>query len=403
VKLGRFKLPGYYVGDCRALLRELPDESVHCVVTSPPYWALRDYGLPPVVWGGDSACEHAWGEPITMHKGGDHGEGPRLGGGRAVIEAQAAVKDARCGEFCTTCGAWQGQLGLEPSPELFVEHLVEVFAGVWRVLRPDGTLWLNLGDSYAASSTSNQERGKATPAFNGRGERQAARGWENPPRRPPPAGLKPKDLVGIPWRVALVLQSAGWWLRSDVVWHKPNPMPESVTDRPSRAHEYLFLLTKSERYHYDADAIREPLAAKTRTAFGTTPRTKGTDGLGNVKAHNWATSVTERRPRLNADGSEAGANKRTVWTIATEPTKDAHFATFPRKLVEPCVLAGCPWGGTVLDPFGGSGTVGEVAERLGRRWLLFDLGEGYARIARRRTRQAGLLPSAPPAAEGSAG
>jgi DNA modification methylase len=352
VKLGPFALPGYYVGDCRGLLAELPDDSVHCVVTSPPYWGLRDYGV-------------------------------------------------------------AGQLGLERTPEEYVAVMVGVFREVRRVLRADGTLWLNLGDCYATGAGKvgdcpgggaqgerwagrSAKRGERTRALRdgrhaGKHTAMAALGPMTQPNRLPIPGLKPKDLVGIPWRVAFALQADGWWLRSDVIWAKPNPMPESVVDRPTKAHEYVFLLTKSEAYQYDADAIREPLAAKTFTAFGTHPRSKGGDRLGKVKSDNWARTVPDRKPRLDSDGNIAGANKRSVWTVGTEPTPDAHFATFPRKLVEPCILAGCPAGGVVLDPFGGSGTVGRVAEDLGRKWLLFDLNPKYQKIADRKTAQRSLL------------
>jgi DNA modification methylase len=196
-----------HVGDCRDLLAQLPDESVNCVVTSPPYWGLRDYGLPSTVWGGDPGHTHQWGKGIRLHKGGPHGDGVMLAGGRSVVEAQASTKTIDAGAFCA-CGAWRGQLGLEPTPDLFTAHFVEVFEGVRRVLRSDGVLWLNLGDSYATSGSS-----------------------QGQPNRSPVSGLKPKDMVGIPWTVAFALRAAGWWLRSDVIWNKPNPMPEAVTDR----------------------------------------------------------------------------------------------------------------------------------------------------------------------------
>ncbi|UJR81462.1 DNA-methyltransferase [Sandaracinus amylolyticus] len=302
------------VGDCRARLRELPDESVHCVVTSPPYWGLRDYGV-------------------------------------------------------------EGQLGLEESPHEFVEKLVEVFREVRRVLRSDGTCWVNLGDSYAGNPGGFQGKHgqRASRTFTARIDTKK-RGH----------GLKPKDLVGIPWRVALAMQDDGWWLRSDIIWSKPNPLPESVTDRPTKSHEYLFLLTKSERYFYDADSIRTPLAEKTFTAYGTTRRSKGTDALGKIAAHNIARDVPERKPRLNADGEPAGANRRSVWTIATRPYEGAHFATFPPDLVEPCVLAGCPREGLVLDPFAGSGTTLQVALERGRRALGIELNPEYARLIEQR-------------------
>jgi DNA modification methylase len=392
MKLGPFEVPGYHLGDCRALLAELPDDSVHCVVSSPPYWALRDYGIEPTVWGGDPVCSHAWGEPLSLHKGGPHGGGSSLlEGGRTVVDAQAALKDVACGSFCA-CGAWRGQLGLEPRPDLFVDHLVEVLHQVWRVLRPDGTLWLNLGDSYAAGGNGGGGSFMGLREHNGWGHRADKKGW-----RGAPVGLKPKDLVGIPWRVAFALQAEGWWLRSDIVWAKPNPMPEAVTDRPTKAHEYLFLLSKSERYHYDADAIKEPVSPEFHSQQrGATSKV----GKNEQTADRRKSGFNERwRVKQTTSGRVERRNKRSVWTVATEPTPDAHFATFPRKLVEPCILAGCPPGGVVLDPFGGSGTVGRVAEDHGRHWLLFDLNPAYGLIAKRKTAQMGLLARAAAGAE----
>lgn len=391
MKLGGLKVPGYHVGDCRELLRRLPDGSVDCCVTSPPYWALRDYGLEPSEWGGDQACAHAWGDQLSIHKGGPHGQGVLVDGGRGVVAAQAAVKEVSCGAFCEACGAWRGQLGLEPTPDLFIEHLVEIFEEVRRVLRPNGTLWMNLGDSYAAGGNGGGGSFMAMRQTNGWAGKANKTGW-----RGAPAGLKPKDLVGIPWRAAFALQDAGWWLRSDIVWSKPNAMPEAVSDRPTKAHEYLFLLSKSERYHYDADAIKEPTTGRSHgRGHGVNPKAAGK----NEETGDRRKVGFNERWRVKQNGSMASAitgivenrNKRTVWTIPTEATSEAHFATFPQKLVEPCILAGCPPGGVVLDPFGGSGTVGRVAEDHGRRWLLFDLNPRYAAIAKRRTAQTGLL------------
>ena len=299
-------------GDVIERLRDLPDESVHCVVTSPPYWNMRDYGV-------------------------------------------------------------SGQLGLEATPEAFVEKMVQVFEDVRRVLRADGTLWLNLGDTYAAN------RGTQPAPTNTRNKSGHTGGQRV-------GSLKSKDLVGIPWRVALALQDAGWWLRSEIIWHKTNAMPESCTDRPSRVHETVFLLAKSATYHYDADAIREPLRPKTFTTFGHDHKAKAQDDGDFVKAANWSKRVQTRKPRVDDDGNPVGANKKTVWPIAAQKFKEAHFATFPEALVEPCIKAGCPAGGIVLDPFFGSGTTGLVAKQLGRDFIGIELNPAYIAIAEDRLR-----------------
>jgi DNA modification methylase len=319
-----------YGGDCRTVLRELPAESVHCVVTSPPYWGLRDYGT-------------------------------------------------------------ADQLGLEPTPEAYVENMVAVFREVRRVLRADGTLWLNLGDSYYTTPAGNKPGTlKAASGLGNSSENLERRRSEYGNDRQYP-GLKMKDLVGIPWRVAFALQADGWYLRSDIIWSKPNPMPESVTDRPTKAHEYLFLLTKSPRYYFDADAVREPSIspeqeahnqryAKVYDAHTDRVAVRG-EGIqpGNVN-----------NVGIHARPGQGGRNLRSVWTIATEPYPGAHFATFPRKLVEPCVKAGSPADGTVLDPFAGSGTTLLVAQALGRRGIGIDLNPDYLKQALVRNAQTPL-------------
>lgn len=362
-------------GDCRETLRGLPDSSIHCCVTSPPYFGLRDYG-------------HA------------------------------------------------GQIGLEPTPAEYVEQMVQVFREVRRVLRDDGTLWLNLGDSYAndgkwGGSTS----GKHVDALHG--DTGAGRGKRT-------TGLKAKDLIGIPWRVAFALQADGWYLRQDIIWHKPNPMPESVRDRCTKAHEYVFLLSKSERYFYDLQAMQEPatlssvarlsqdidgqagsdrVPGKTYGPMKAVGRGPGNvnppkgqaayeagDELQRTKAGLLAyaqrerskrdsfkredskraevipgqTVGTHREDREESSWDTATRNKRSVWTIATQPFKEAHFATMAPELAETCIRAGCPEGGTVLDPFGGAGTTGLVADRLQRSAVLCELNPDYIEIARRR-------------------
>ena len=311
-----------YGGDCREVLRELPAESAHCVVTSPPYWGLRDYGV-------------------------------------------------------------VGQLGLEATPSEYVDNMVAVFREVRRVMRHDATLWLNLGDTFSS-------RGGAGGTMSASGlvggeKRQQPRPEAGDPERfgrwnRDWEGLKPKDLVGIPWRVAFALQADGWYLRSDIIWSKPNPMPESVTDRPTKAHEYLFLLSKSARYFYDAAAVREAQSY---------PVTLAARVSGAYQRDSGRNDGSEHRSGGFVNG-QSGRNLRSVWTIPTEPYPGAHFATFPRRLVEPCIKAGCPTDGVVLDPFAGSGTTLLVAQALGRKAIGIDLNPDYLRQALARNAQAPL-------------
>jgi DNA modification methylase len=299
-------------GDCRTILPTLPAASVQCVVTSPPYWGLRDYGV-------------------------------------------------------------AGQLGLEATPEAYLAQMVAVFRAVRRVLRDDGTLWCNMGDGY----NSNQGAG-----FDTNGDGGARKAAAASPKLARPAGLKPKDLVGMPWRLAFALQADGWYLRSDIIWAKPNPMPESVTDRPTKAHEYVFLLSKQARYFYDADAVREPATCTPR------PETSRIDGHDKYAAGGPHAS---RASSLGWNRPDTGRNLRSVWTLPTEPTPEAHFATFPAALASRCILAGSRMGDTILDPFAGSGTVGAVAEQLGRHSILCELSPAYVKIAEARTAQRGLF------------
>ena len=264
-------------GDCIESMAGLDPESVHCCITSPPYWGLRDYRV-------------------------------------------------------------DGQIGLEETPDEYVSKMVDVFRAVRRVLRDNGTLWLNLGDSYAGTGTN---------------------------------GLKTKDLVGIPWRVAFALQADGWYLRQDIIWHKPNPMPESVKDRCTKAHEYVFLLSKSAKYYYDHEAIKE-------TAVGGRPGNKTHKGK---TAYEQGDEKMRTKAGLTKIGAVTKRNKRSVWTVSPRPFVDAHFAVFPPALIEPCILAGCPEGGTVLDPFGGSGTTAEVAIKHKRNAILCELNPEYVGMA----------------------
>lgn len=276
----------------------------------------------------------------------------------------------------------EGQLGLEATPAEYVAAMVEVFRLVRELLADDGALWLNLGDSYVGSANNGGSQSKTMQGT------QAATGANLPSKRG--AGLKPKDLIGIPWRVAFALQADGWFLRQDIIWAKPNPMPESVTDRCTKAHEYLFLLSKRERYYFDAAAIAEESAESSIARA----RYNGEASKPNPKNVEAAATGVVRGEKSTARNYGQGRNKRSVWTIATQPYAEAHFATFPPALIEPCILAGSRPGDTVLDPFLGSGTTGQVAQALGRRWIGCELNPQYGALIHRRTAQTGMALSA---------
>ena len=338
-----------YQGDALDVLRGLRDASVHCCVTSPPYWGLRDYGH-------------------------------------------------------------DGQIGLEQTPDEYVARMVAVFREVRRVLRDDGTLWLNLGDSYASTTKGDGGHGAMQDTNTG--------SWFDGRRvNGVPAGLKEKDLVGVPWRVALALQADGWWLRSDIIWSKPNPMPESVTDRPTKSHEYVFLLTKSARYFFDAAAIAEPAtwvgpngapkkgphSGQMVERAGKNPTWEERKGAGatrgNVAFDGNVGAGTQRGVHGKGVSHDLGngltRNARSVWEITTQPYAGLHFAVFPEELPRRCILAGCPVEGTVLDPFLGSGTTALVARNHGRRSIGIELNESYCQLAASRLSQQSLLAGDP--------
>lgn len=332
-------------GCCLEKLASVPSHSVRCVVTSPPYWGLRDYDV-------------------------------------------------------------NGQMGSETSPEIYVERLREVFRKVWRCLKDDGTLWLNLGDCYASSA-----RKWGGSQGTNHCKQETNRGSKRPQRALLPDGIKHKDLLGIPWRVAFALQADGWYLRSDIIWHKPNPMPESIKDRPTRSHEYLFLFSKNERYFYDSESVREKpsptliqqieegyngaalkdyLKARVQDASAVKSRVidrfrKRIDKQrGHGRRH---AGFNDKWDALTpAEQALCGSNKRDVWTVAPANYREAHFATFPPKLIEPCILAGSQPGDVVMDPFAGSGTTGAVALQHGRRAILIELNRRYIPLIHRRIR-----------------
>lgn len=352
------------IGDCIEMMRQLPDGTAHTCVTSPPYYGLRDYGV-------------------------------------------------------------DGQIGLEETPAEFIARLVEVFREVRRVLRDDGTAWINMGDSYAGSRCGGNSQsitgvGRDESVTAARARRTVAsqrRDNEAVPRSDYAVpGYKPKDMMGMPWRLAFALQDDGWYLRQDIIWHKPNPMPESVRDRCTKAHEYIFLLSKSPKYFDDQSAILEPCSPNTHNRLsqdvlaqiGSDRANGGAKSNGNMKAVarksngvGWGhgTDGEERaRGRIKDNESMNSAlavmpaerNKRSVWTVPTHSFKGAHFATFPPDLIRPCILAGSPRGGVVLDPFGGAGTTAVVAMQEGRKSILCELNPDYAAMAERRIASAKL-------------
>jgi DNA modification methylase len=372
-------------GDCRIVMQTLPAKHFHTSVSSPPYWGLRDYGIPPSDWPEVTYIPMPGLPPITVP-------------------------------------AWTGCLGLEPTPEMFVAHIVLVYREVKRVLRDDGTAWVNFGDTYVSTAP-----GSMGDNIHIKEAKEATKRARKIERRGKPSGLKSKDLVGIPWRVAFALQADGWYLRMDNIWAKPNPMPESVQDRTTKAHEYFFLLAKSEHYYFDAEAIKE-VCVQDEWANGfrggaytegstfdnqeggkrkTTGNIKVPAGwdteagshetihrTGRSRSNSFARPVNESPPpgqpsqhrsdREDIDYSGM-RNKRSVWTVATQAFPEAHFATFPEKLIEPCILAGCPVGGHVLEPFGGSGTTEKVSIENGRECTSIEIGSQYVEIAERRT------------------
>lgn len=336
----------FYCGDALTELAKIPDKSVYTCVTSPPYFQLRDYQTG--VWeGGDPACDHLR---------------PALGGaGKEKLVGTTAnenkTKFQQYSSVCKKCGAQRQdkQVGLEASPNEYVSHLVEIFREVRRVLRDNGTAWFVIGDSFADNRSY-----QATPT------KWDSLDFGKSNATKVPSGLKPKDLIGIPWMVAFALRDDGWYLRQDIIWSKPNVMPESVKDRCTKSHEYIFLLSKSRKYYFDNDAIKEPASYPNDDRGSRTDARKGTG--------------------YNAMHGKTGEyrNKRSVWTVNTKPYKGAHFAVFPFELIEPCILAGCPEGGTVLDPFMGSGTTGMVSLWHNREFIGIELNPEYIKLAEQR-------------------
>lgn len=403
-----------YNGNCREILPQLELGSVQTCVTSPPYYGLRDYGT--ASWeGGLPECDHLRGNASWAN-----------GESKAVGYKQIEK------ESCGKCGAVRidSQIGLETTPAEFVAKMTDVFESVRDVLKKDGTCWLNLGDSYAGSGrgrnadgshsakeTDKQFTSKGTTngrlvnpdSFDKKLIESGATGnaWVKPP-----AGLKPKDLIGIPWRVAFALQDAGWWLRQDIIWSKPNPMPESVTDRCTKAHEYMFLLSKDGKYYFDNEVIKEPaewgewgsrLERESKKSFPTEKQNgirSSAPARDNFRRENSkrgdlvhpSGSVPAHRPDREDTFATGSRNKRSVWTVTTKPFSEAHFATFPEDLIRPCILAGSRENDIVLDPFAGAGTTLVLAKKLGRRSVGIELNPEYCEMIVNRIKREATLP-----------
>ena len=335
------------IGNCAEILKTLPSESVDCVVTSPPYWGLRDYKTEPQVWGGRSDCEHDWTpEGVKRYDSRRDHDGKDFGDTRGQEPMRSALDtELDLGATCPMCGAWRGQLGLEPTPQLYIEHLVSIFDEIKRVLKRTGTCWVNLGDTYGGMTKTD------------------------------------KSLAQIPSRFAIAMTDSGWILRNEIIWHKPNCLPSSVKDRFTVDFEKLFFFVKSKKYYFEQQF--EPMLATSinRQRSPVNLGAKSESGAGYAKEAEFGSAknrVIEPNPN--------GRNKRTVWSITTKPYKGAHFAVFPPELVETPIKAGCPVGGVVLDPFGGSGTTAAVAKQLGRNSIIIELNPDYLELVKERAR-----------------
>jgi len=346
-------------GDCREIMRKWASQGVKAqtCITSPPYYGLRDYGT--AKWdGGDPDCEHSISMPTKWND-------PKRG---TVLRPEVGHRGGSSSN-CHLCGAKRidEQLGLEDTPEEYIKSMVEVFRCVWDVLEDDGTLWVNIGDSYCNSNGF----ARASPEYQREGRNNMPAN-DRKLDKLHATGLKTKDLLGIPWMLAFALRADGWYLRQDIIWSKPNAMPEPVQDRCTKSHEYVFLLSKSHKYYYDIEAIQEPAIYAGDDRGSRTDSRRGTE----------ANSVSGKTGEFK--------NKRSVWTVTTKPYSGAHFAVFPTELIEPCILAGAPVGGIVLDPFMGSGTTAQVAQDLGRQYIGCELNPEYGKLQKKRTAQISL-------------
>jgi len=358
-------------GNCLDILSELPAESVQACVTSPPYWGLRRYdGQQDYIWGNHSGCEHAWSD-LSYVRNDDQTAGGKQRTNSGSVDRDVPIQHHQC----LKCQAWKGAYGLEPAPEMYIEHTVEILRAIKRVLKKDGIVWWNIGDSYAGSGKAGNnpdyfgkhtEFGKPSSHI----ERFGLSGIV-------PRGLKPKDLCLIPFRVAIAAQQDGWYVRSVVIWSKPNPMPESVKDRPTGSYEYILMLTKSSTYYFDQEAVKETQKECTTERYKYGWNGVDDDGSNGARTGSAFKKMKQGLSMGEAMGGNGKRNIRSVWEIATQPYKGAHFATFPEEIPKRCILASTKPSDVVLDPFGGSGTTGKVAKQLGRKAILIDTSAKY--------------------------
>lgn len=351
-------------GNSLEVLKTLEEKSIDCCVTSPPYYGLRDYGTGEWV-GGDPCCNHVRDSKVGKNN---------ITGHKSMAEKGQYVGDAIYKAVCPKCGAVRvdEQIGLEETPEEYIEKLVEVFREVKRVLKDTGTLWVNIGDSYNGSGGNHKDFHKNDTGFQGEyGTKCGGRGnYVN--------SLKQKDLIGIPWMLAFALRQDGWYLRSDIIWDKSgNCFPESVKDRCTKSHEYIFMLSKEPNYYFDSNSIKEPVSEVSivRSKYGW--HGKGDNGSGNYAGLG---QVDTMERFVNPDGK----NKRDVWHVNTQSYPGEHFATYPIELIKPCILSGCPEGGTVIDPFSGSGTTGICAVMNNRKYVGIELNKKYVDLSNER-------------------
>lgn len=375
-------------GNALDVLRTLPAKSVDCVVTSPPYWSLREYPVAATIWDGKQNCRHKWVDylrPAANGKTNGRMQGWKPG-------RHGATRVPQNSQFCAKCGAWCGQLGLEPTPKLYVKHLVQIFRQIRRVLKPGSPIWLNIGDTWYSRSGSGKRMGGTGAISHYRGLLEESRTYPAaPPSRMPIDGLKPKDLVGIPWMVAFALRdTVGLWLRSEVIWQKPNGLAKVAHDRPANIHETIFLLANARHYYYDQAANLEASSLSAR-ARRLREQKQGHNAIYQLKRYRpnnpfqpppGATSClrsVDKRIELAVAGVR---RRRSVWKIACTPYDGEHTSTFPLRIAEICITCGCPPGGTVLDPFCGRGTVGLVATRMGRNFIGIEISRKHVKEAK---------------------